>query len=98
MNIEDKPINHEEALELAYIKQQESNLARCYISLTAKVQELEKDKGSLMDENVELQNSIDELNAGYEFLKDKKVEFDSRKYCEFWQSDDLTRKERGNDR
>lgn len=30
-------INHEEALSLAYIKRQESNLARCYIDLAAPV-------------------------------------------------------------
>lgn len=29
----DLPVNHEEALELAYLKRNESNLARCYIEL-----------------------------------------------------------------
>ena len=29
------PINHEEAKSLAYLKRQESNLARCYLAVTA---------------------------------------------------------------
>jgi len=43
-------INHEEALELAYIKRQDSNLARGYIELTAKVQELEEKNHALFQD------------------------------------------------
>jgi hypothetical protein len=35
------PVNHEEALQLAYLKREESNLARCYLSLQARVARLE---------------------------------------------------------
>lgn len=30
------PVNHEEALQLAYLKRRESNLARCYIELATR--------------------------------------------------------------
>jgi hypothetical protein len=42
-------LNHKEALELAHLKKEDSNLSRCYIDLTEQLSEREKQNVLLRD-------------------------------------------------
>ena len=59
-------------------KDAKAQILTIFSTLEAKVKELEKDKVQYMTENIELQKSIDELNAGYEFIKDKNASLKSQ--------------------
>jgi hypothetical protein len=61
----DPIINHEEAAQLAAIKRDESNLARCYLDAVQRIAELEKDAQNVMAE-------LDAMNANFQgMLKDR---------------------------